>query len=624
MKRLLSAVAILVGILAASLVIAAPPTIPPQRELLVPLEERQEAQGRPRQNNCNTPSNRACWRPGFNINTDYEVNTPDTGVTRSYTLTLTEVNNWAGPDGVVKEKVMLVNGKILGPTISADWGDTIQVTVINNLETNGTSIHWHGMHQKNTNLHDGANGVTECPIPPKGGRKIYRFRAQQYGTSWYHSHFSAQYGNGVVGTIQINGPASLPYDIDLGVFPITDYYYRSADELVHLTQNAGPPFSDNVLFNGTGVHPTTGAGQYANVTLTPGKRHRLRIINTSTENHFQISLVNHTMTVIAADMVPVNAMTVDSLFLAVGQRYDVTIEASRPVNSYWFNVTFGGQALCGGSFNQYPAAIFHYAGAPGGLPTDKGVPPVDHQCLDNMNLTPVVTRNVPVNSFVKRPSNTLDVHLDLTGTPLFVWKINGSAINVDWGRPVLENVMAGNMTFPIEENIVRVDGVDQWTYWLVENDPDGPFSIPHPMHLHGHDFLVLGRSPDVPPGSQQRFVFDPAVDLHRLRGSNPVRRDVTMLPAKGWLLLAFKTNNPGAWLFHCHIAWHVSGGLSIDFLERPNDLRQRITQADRNDFNRVCNEWRAYWPTNPYPRVDSGLRHRFVEEGEWMVSTMRR
>ncbi|KAK4101287.1 multicopper oxidase [Parathielavia hyrcaniae] len=568
-----------------------------------------------RQNSCHNASNRACWTPGWNINTDYEVRTPNTGVVRPYTLTLTEVDNWTGPDGVVKNKVMLVNG----PTIVANWGDTIRVTVINNLLTNGTSIHWHGMHQKDTNLHDGANGVTECPIPPNGGRKVYQFRAQQYGTSWYHSHFSAQYGNGVVGTVQINGPASRNYDIDLGVFPLMDYYHRSADELVHFTMNNGPPFSDNVLFNGTAKHPMTGAGEYANVTLTPGKRHRLRLINTSTENHFQVSLVNHTMTVIAADMVPVQAQTVDSLFLALGQRYDVTIDAVSTPGNYWFNVTYGGQAFCGGSFNPHPAAVFHYAGGPGGLPTDPGTAPEDHQCLDLNNLTPVVKRNVPVSGFVKKPSNTLDVHLDLTGTPLFVWKVNGSAINVDWNKPILEYVMTGNTSYPVSDNIVQVDGVNQWTYWLVENDPDGAFSVPHPMHLHGHDFLVLGRSPDVPPGSQQRFVFDPSTDLARLRGTNPVRRDVAMLPAKGWLLLAFRTDNPGAWLFHCHIAWHVSGGLSVNFLERPTDLRRRISAADRSDFERVCREWRAYWPTNPYEKADSGLRHRFVEESEWMV-----
>lgn len=59
---------------------------------------------------CNTASNRACWTDGYDINTDYEIDTPITGVVRNYTLTLTEEDNWTGPDGVVKEKVMLVNG----------------------------------------------------------------------------------------------------------------------------------------------------------------------------------------------------------------------------------------------------------------------------------------------------------------------------------------------------------------------------------------------------------------------------------------------------------------------------------------------------------------------------------
>ncbi|AEO68473.1 benzenediol:oxygen oxidoreductase [Thermothielavioides terrestris NRRL 8126] len=616
MKSLAGAVALMLGILAPTIT-AAPPATLAQRDLLTPLEGRQDAAGLP---SCNTPSNRACWTTGFDINTDYELKTPTTNVTRKYTLVLTEATNWKGPDGFVKERVMLVNS----PTIFADWGDNLEITVINNLQTNGTSIHWHGLRQLNNNLNDGVNGVTECPIPPKGGKKLYRFRAVQYGTTWYHSHFSAQYGNGVVGGIQINGPASLPYDIDLGVFPITDWYNLTADQLVLYTQNNGPPFSDNVLFNGTAVHPFTGEGKYANVTLTPGKRHRLRLINTSVENHFQVSLVNHTMTIIAADLVPVNALTVDSLFLGVGQRYDVTIDASRTPGNYWFNVTYGGSNLCGGSNNKFPAAIFHYAGAPGGLPTDPGVAPVDHNCLDNMDLTPVVKRSVPANSFVKKPENTLDVHLDTTGTPLFVWKVNGSAINIDWNNPVDDYVMKGNLSFPTADNIVEVDAADQWTYWLIENDPEAVISLPHPMHLHGHDFLVLGKSPVSPPGAQVAYTFDPSTDLARLVGTNPVRRDVTMLPAKGWLLLAFKTDNPGAWLLHCHIAWHVSGGLSVVFLERASDLRAQLNgaaaAADKAEFERVCAAWRDYYPANdPFHKVDSGLKQRFVEVSEWLI-----
>ncbi len=63
----------------------------------------------PRQS-CNTATNRQCWSSGFSISTDYESSTPSTGVTRTYTLTITEVDNYIGGDGVAKTKAMLVNG----------------------------------------------------------------------------------------------------------------------------------------------------------------------------------------------------------------------------------------------------------------------------------------------------------------------------------------------------------------------------------------------------------------------------------------------------------------------------------------------------------------------------------
>lgn len=48
------------------------------------------------------------------------------------------------------------------------------------------------MFQMNNNIDDGVGGVTECPIPPKGGTRTYELLATQYGTGWYHSHFSVQ------------------------------------------------------------------------------------------------------------------------------------------------------------------------------------------------------------------------------------------------------------------------------------------------------------------------------------------------------------------------------------------------------------------------------------------------
>jgi hypothetical protein len=129
------------------------------------------------------------------------------------------------------------------------------------------------------------------------------------------------------------------------------------------------------------------------------------------------------------------------------------------------------------------------------------------------------------------------------------------------------------------------------------------------MHLHGHDFLVLGKSPALAnPFAGSPRPFNPATDTAGLQTNNPVRRDVTMLPGFGWLVVAFKTDNPGAWLFHCHIAWHVSQGLSVQFLERRSEIAGAM---NLNDITPNCNAWKAYAPSDPFlPKQDSGLRIR--------------
>ncbi|KAK5658990.1 hypothetical protein OQA88_1076 [Cercophora sp. LCS_1] len=595
------------GLLLAATLGAAIPSIPLLREIsdedLSPRAELAK-----RAPTCNTPTNRACWTTGFNINTDYETNFPATGVVRNYNFVITEQDNWTGgADGVPKKKAMLINGRFPGPNIVADWGDTIRVTVTNNLQVNGTSIHWHGIHMRNNNVNDGANGITECPIPP-GASKVYTFRAEQYGSSWYHSHFSSQYANGVVGTIQINGPASLNYDEDLGVFPITDWYYGAADEIQHslIPVGTAPPPSDNVLFNGTNINPSGPGGQYARVKLKKDKRHLLRIINTSVDNGFQVSLVGHQFTVISADFIPVNAFTASSLFLGVGQRYDVTIDASQAVGNYWFNVTFAQNNLCGTSRNPTPAAIFQYEGAPTALPTNTGSRPTDSKCEDNALFTPVVTRTAPAAQFSARPENSsLTVNIDdkpWEGQQRVYWTVRDQDMNITWDEPTLEYLAKGNMNFPPRYNVFQVPQANQWSFWVVEN----LFGLPHPMHLHGHDFLILGRSPALDnPFSVGPRRFNAATDTASLDFTNPTRRDTTMLPGNGWVAVAFRTDNPGAWLFHCHIAWHVSQGLSVQFLERVQDIPQTVPL---NSIEPICSQWTTYYETSPYKQWDSGLR----------------
>ncbi|KAI0165720.1 multicopper oxidase [Xylariaceae sp. FL1272] len=570
----------------------------------------------PRVANCNTPDNRACWTDGFDINTDYYATSPVYGVTREYFFEISEFDNWTGPDGQVKEEVMLINGQFPGPVIYADWGDTIVVHVTNSLTTNGTSIHWHGIRQYQTNLQDGANGATECPLAP-GESKTYTFKATQYGSSWFHSHFTAQYGDGVVGSLHINGPSTANYDVDLGVFPITDYYYFTEAQGVEMTMTSGlPPSSDNILFNGSNINPTDSTkGEYAVVKLTSGLKHRLRLINPSLEHNYLVSLVGHEFEVIQTDFVPIVPKTVSSIFLG-----DVIIDATADPDSYWFNVTLSATGLCGSSNNPAPAAIFRYDEADDDLPTDPGTAPADTFCSDSNAWVPYLSQDVSSSEFTPTVALKDNLPVSLLIPPLsntVTWYVNSSAIKVNWEYPVLDYVLNGT-TPPRSENVVVVDEADTWSYWVVQNLSP----IPHPMHLHGHDFFVLGRSDPLHValsladllallaidglGFLTR-VFDPLTDLGTLDFSNPVRRDVTMLPALGYVVLAFKTDNPGNWLFHCHIAWHVSGGLGIDFVEQPDVQAKMLSSGDLQTYNDVCDSWRAWYPTSPFKQDDSGL-----------------
>ena len=69
-----------------------------------------------------------------------------------------------------------------------------------------------------------------------------------------------------------------------------------------------------------------------------------------------------------------------------------------------------------------------------------------------------------------------------------------------------------------------------------------------------------------------------------------------LLPAAGFLVVAFKTDNPGAWLMHCHIAWHLNMGLGMQILERRKEIGGRINEKDA--VKGVCAKWKAYDMSN--------------------------
>jgi FtsP/CotA-like multicopper oxidase with cupredoxin domain len=85
---------------------------------------------------------------------------PDTGVIREYWLEV--VNITLAPDGY-ERYTMTFNGTIPGPAITANWGDTLVIHVTNNLQENGTTVHWHGMRQQNNTEFDGVRTLSLFP-----------------------------------------------------------------------------------------------------------------------------------------------------------------------------------------------------------------------------------------------------------------------------------------------------------------------------------------------------------------------------------------------------------------------------------------------------------------------------
>ena len=122
-------------------------------------------------------------------------------MTRYYNFSVSR--DYKTPDGYNKS-VILVNDQFPGPLIEANWGDTIEVTLTNNIDTEALTLHWHGQPQRLSPGQDGTPGVSQCPIAPND-TSIYSFRAENFGTGWYHSHVSGQYTDGLYGPMVVYG-----------------------------------------------------------------------------------------------------------------------------------------------------------------------------------------------------------------------------------------------------------------------------------------------------------------------------------------------------------------------------------------------------------------------------------
>jgi laccase len=233
----------------------------------------------------------------------------------------------------------------------------------------------------------------------------------------------------------IYGPASANYDVDLGTYPITDWYVKNVYQLGIASESGAPPRGDTALINGT--MKVGSVGTYAKTNITATKKYRLRLINTSVDNMFQVSLDGHDFEVIAADFVPIKPFNTTWLFIGIGQRYDVVIRANQPPGNYWFRAQIPS-GLCGSNTLSLAGnikSIFSYSTATNSSePTSNPKTPVPATCGDGGGLVPKLAKPVPGNQFIFKDNNGQNkLTLALTSRPsgnrpgftVNSWRING-------------------------------------------------------------------------------------------------------------------------------------------------------------------------------------------------------
>jgi iron transport multicopper oxidase len=100
----------------------------------------------------------------------------------------------------------------------------------------------------------------------------------------------------------------------------------------------------------------------------------------------------------------------------------------------------------------------------------------------------------------------------------------------------------------------------------------------HPFHIHGHVAQIVAQGAPGTPTNQ--VVFNGTYTT-----LPPARRDVFMVYKNSYTIIRFKTGNPGVWLLHCHIEWHIEAGLVMTFVEDPIQLQQQNLTIPQNTYD---------------------------------------
>lgn len=446
----------------------------------------------------------------------------------------------------VQRRSIEVNGKpasVLGihqpdgtPGLITEIGKPFRVRVENELDM-PTLIHWHGLTPPWEQ--DGVPEVSGPPIPPGDSAK-YDFPLPFGGAFWMHSHQGFQEQELLAGPLIIHDERDRPHEQEVLVM-LADFSFTPPEEIYErLRKGSGMSASvmrspvvsrAKLLPAGTNSAKQATSGMAKGVASTgpdlndvkydaflandrtladpevipvePGGTVLLRVINSSSMSAYHVDLGTLHGELIAVDGFRIHPVVGQRFPIAVAQRLDVRIAIP------WAKSAYPVLAILEGEQKQ-TGVILRAGGA-----RVTRVPEVAP------SLSPALTLDLERRLRAAEPlapRKADRVHeINLTGVMQgYVWSINGVAWNKD--VPPLAVAKGERVELVIRNKTF----------------------MPHPMHLHGHEFQVV------------------EIDGKRLQGA---MRDTVLVTPGTRLVIAFDANNPGWWAFHCHLLYHQKAGM---------------------------------------------------------------
>ena len=421
------------------------------------------------------------------------------------------------PANYPDSEIWSFNGSAPGPELRVRQGDTLSVQVKNALPQ-GTTVHWHGIRLPNAM--DGVPHLTQPPIAP-GGEFRYEFALPDAGTYWYHPHERSheQVARGLYGALIVEERKPLPVDRDV-TWVLSDW---------RLNRDASPvaDYDDNFF-------DLTHAGRVGNtVTIngkfTPiggefpvraGERLRLRLINAAAARIFRLKFDGHAQRVIALDGHPVAPHAApDGVVLGPGMRADLVIDCMhKPGERFVVSDVFYPREL-------RVMELVYRDESPlraGPMDADIALPPNPLAGPDvaRAQRHEIVFQGGAMGGLREAEFNGERLGIQqLVREHAVAWTINGIAHKDHVHEPLLTLKRNGHYVLAMHND----------TAWH------------HPIHIHGIAFRVISRN------------------------GKPVQyrpwADTTLMAPRERAEIAFVADNPGDWMFHCHVLSHQQGGM---------------------------------------------------------------